>query len=458
MNVAIIIGVSKYATGNDLPACKNDARKVFEVISKSDKYSNILYLNADENSPDTKKALTTFVSNEKGKEVNELLFYYSGHGEFYKDDFFYLLSDFDSKKRNQTALQNSEVDQLFRSLSPALMVKVIDACQSGTSYIKENEVLQTYLQKTAQQSFKSCYFIYSSLNSQSSYAGVDISHFTASFLNAIRKEKGAAIRYKDVIDVILDDFEGDSQQTPFFVIQADFTEEFLIINDKLTEYFEGKAGSHTHQQISKESTLLQRIKEDASKYSNKEGALRALAKFRELVEGMRLKDDLGALYELNSTFSETYRQKPSKWPVQKWLKEHTNDFFAQPLYSMGFDDETGDDYTILDGFDLKVETDFNEISVDINATLPNLASYHCSIVFFLSKRQIRFFYCLNRYRDINFDERFLDTKNAAWITNVADFADENSLSGRFHEIKSKIEEVIEADLKSRFSSDDDSPF
>lgn len=147
MNVAIVIGVSKYSdVKNNLPGCKNDAEAMYTILQKTEKFTSILYINQEEASAETKELITNFFLEHKGKTIEEFFFYYSGHGEFLNDEFFYILSDFDAKKRNQTSLQNREVDDLIRTLAPNLVVKVIDACQSGTTYIKESNVLNKYWQ------------------------------------------------------------------------------------------------------------------------------------------------------------------------------------------------------------------------------------------------------------------------------------------------------------------------
>src|SRR5258708_5577999 len=119
MNIAIIIGVSTYThSSNNLPGCKNDANAILQILKKTDKYDDILYINNNEHSAETKELLSNFILKNKGAVINEVFFYYSGHGEFSNDEFYYVLSDFDPKKKNQTSLQNSEVDDLIRTLSP----------------------------------------------------------------------------------------------------------------------------------------------------------------------------------------------------------------------------------------------------------------------------------------------------------------------------------------------------
>lgn len=55
------------------------------------------------------------IAKYTGKEVEEIFFYVTGHGQFYDNEFYYLLSDFDKTKRKKTSLENTELDQMFRS-------------------------------------------------------------------------------------------------------------------------------------------------------------------------------------------------------------------------------------------------------------------------------------------------------------------------------------------------------
>ncbi len=76
MNLAIIIGVSKYKydTYSDLPACKNDAELFKSVLSDVKAFDDILYLNDNQEYHLINKAITSFVNGHKDKNVNELVF------------------------------------------------------------------------------------------------------------------------------------------------------------------------------------------------------------------------------------------------------------------------------------------------------------------------------------------------------------------------------------------------
>ena len=228
MNIAILIGVSNYKNGIiDLPGSKNDILQFDELIRNTKKYDEILSLSTETDSSNVKDKLASFINGKKGVEINELLFYFSGHGDFSNDEFYYILSDFSFDKRTQTSLENSELDNLIKSLTPKLVVKIVDACHSGVNYIKDIASIDSYIKSTSNQ-FHNCYFLYSSLNAQSSFQSNKFSFFTLSFINAVKHYQQKEIRYKDIIDYISDNFASFPEQTPFFVTQAEQLTHILV--------------------------------------------------------------------------------------------------------------------------------------------------------------------------------------------------------------------------------------
>jgi hypothetical protein len=123
MNIAIILAVSNYTNAaNYLPASKKDGEVIHAILTETKKYDKILTINNSESSARTKELLSNLFVECKGIKIDELFFYYSGHGEFSNDEFYYLLSDFDHKKKNQTSLQNNEIDDLIRTLNPQIVI------------------------------------------------------------------------------------------------------------------------------------------------------------------------------------------------------------------------------------------------------------------------------------------------------------------------------------------------
>jgi hypothetical protein len=52
----------------------------------------MLELRKDTSSAEVKTQLAQFISNFKGQSIDELFFYYSGHGDLFKDDFSFRIS------------------------------------------------------------------------------------------------------------------------------------------------------------------------------------------------------------------------------------------------------------------------------------------------------------------------------------------------------------------------------
>lgn len=453
MKLAIVIGVSNYSSSaNNLPGCKNDAEAVGEILKKTNNYDDILYINNNEKSAETKTQISNFVSKHKGDSIEELFYYYSGHGEFVNDEFYYVLSDFDTKKRNQTSLQNSEIDDLIRTLSPELVVKLIDACQSGTTYIKEGNVLNKYFNDT-KVGFKKCYFLNSSLNNQSSFQNDHISFFTLSFIKALKEHTTQDIRYKDIIDVISDDFIDNQDQTPFFVIQADYTEKFCTYSDALREYLNRVDTVFKQQESQKSpSTLLEMVKENAKDYINKEGADKVVEFLKNEFASFSFSEELKDLYKLNISFQKDYKSIPRLGVIATWLRQNKNEHFAKPIYEDEYDDEVGGVVEVITGFDLKFLTPFKSVKIDIIGLFPNLTSYQLCAVFLMSKKTLTLFYCVINYLDEGWDSRKLNKQDVNWIFTQAKVVDDNAVKLSIESIKKHIEDRIVEELKSKFES------
>lgn len=235
MRLAIVFGVSDYATQLGLPACKNDAEAIDEVLRKSGRYQDICLLTGNIAAAHGKKSIAEFVTKHHGQRVSELFFFFSGHGSRFDGDFWHIFSDFSSRTREATSLRNSELDGLIRNLAPELTVKVVDACFSGSQYIKNDEDVQPALEKSAKDaSLKKLYFLHSSSSSEESLAGPSYSIFTASVLQTIAGASGE-LRYRDLMAGVADDLAFQQVPKPTFVVQADNLETFVDVTKELSE-------------------------------------------------------------------------------------------------------------------------------------------------------------------------------------------------------------------------------
>lgn len=469
MNIAIIIGVSEYSKPeNNLPGCKKDAEIMYNILSKAEKFEDILYVNEYSPSATIKAQFTDFISKHKEDSIQELFFYYTGHGDFKNDEFYYILSDYDESRRNQTTLQNGEVDSLFKTLRPTLVIKVIDACKSGQAYVKDTEAVSKYFSET-QTRFNKCYFLNSSLRNQSSYQSADISYFTQSFVDSIKTHGITEIRYKDIIDYISDAFEGNSYQTPFFVIQAEYTEKFCYINEALKEYLQNLSilTPATVPKKNEEITLLERIQEDAAEYLTKDQTIELLEKIKDDIKRLAIPRELDKIFTLEVKFFEDYDVVINKDTIGKWLDDNKHEFFAKSKTKLVPKNQFGirsalrfnftsdvlldrNDYDVIrDGFDLEVEVPYKSIEITLNSKYPNVDGYTAIIVYLVSQKAIRFFYFITNVVSVNWDVKQIN-RNINWISSEYSMKDQTSIESGMKAIFQTLLAQVEEDLKEKF--------
>ncbi len=161
------------------------------------------------------------------------MFYFSGHG-YQNEEAYFILKDTDMSKIRSTSLGNDEIDDLIRDYQPKLWVKIIDACQSGLTYIKS--VDQTDMNIRTNKSFENCIFMSSSKKTQASMATQEYSLFTKVFVEAVlRLVEEEQIRYIDIQNYVSDVFSGEKMQTPFFVSQSDGRDIFANTTEELKQ-------------------------------------------------------------------------------------------------------------------------------------------------------------------------------------------------------------------------------
>ena len=107
MNIGIIIAISDYFDKkiNNLPACKNDANAMAELLRSDPKFGDILVINESTKAINVKDKVRGFVSKHQANDIEEIVFYYTGHGQLVNNEFCYLLSDFDFSRQKQTSLE-----------------------------------------------------------------------------------------------------------------------------------------------------------------------------------------------------------------------------------------------------------------------------------------------------------------------------------------------------------------
>src|SRR6202048_2850847 len=225
-NIAILVGNTEYVSLTNLDCCSADVAAMREMLDATEKYETIEIIeNADAN--DLKAKIRAAV--EKAKSPAELFFYYTGHGYSYEDEFFYCATNFDSKRPNETGLSTTDLHTFLRLANADLVIKIADACNSGTHLVKA----EIGLTPQNRQGFKNFIQISSCLDTQSSLTGHPLSLFTHKFRNAALSKTEGTVYYTDVIAALRDQFINNDAQIPFFVSQHTGREQFADDAHKL---------------------------------------------------------------------------------------------------------------------------------------------------------------------------------------------------------------------------------
>ncbi len=388
--LAVLVSVADYKGINKLPACRNDGEAMAALVTGVGVYDDYLRLSEDCDGARVKEELASFVKKHRGSAVEELFFYFSGHGDYDQEDYYYLLRDYDGKRRAQTSLQNTELDGLVRTLSPALTVKCVDACYSGQRYIKDPTALGTYLEKS-KGGLGSCYFLFSSHSDQESFQDDTMSLFTRSLITAVTEHAADRIRYKDLIDHISDDFGAGGVQRPYFITQAGFTEVFCEISAHLRSSLRqllGKAES-AHGQVSQGSStassqLVAAVAKDAERYVTLKEAEELLASLPTRIQ-LQLHGDavLKELFDF-ATALDASPYDPRRESVAAWLLSEGSTYHvrAQKPPSAGM-------IRFVEG---RAHADYISFEITAKPKFPNLEPLNMLVIPVISQVAMRLFY------------------------------------------------------------------
>lgn len=479
INLGIIIAVSDYSgDAKNLPACREDGAAIAHVLKTSGRFHDVLHIDADTIGTTVKQRLAEFAKTHKDKEIGEVFFYFTGHGEFIGDEFYYLLSDYQAKKRNQTSLENSELDGIVRALSPRLFVKIVDACHSGVSYIKTADDFRDYL-KAADKKFEKIYFMFSSQSEQFSYQNDKISYFTESILKSIFNHSSDTIRYKDVMSFVSDEFKEYDFQTPLFVTQADFTEILCEVTpslkDKLRVYIQEarEGGVAPAPEPSKARSLSLLLKADAAAYCSKEEASSVVEFLFSAIGGRPVAPELSGIFSIEVHAEQN--RPPSSSSIGRWLDQGKDErkYFARAArttetyknrvpknnFNVGLLSGLESNFTYVDaerevvsGFSFTTEMPFEHIRIRLVPELPNIAPEECYVVSLISRTHLRVFWAYRHFEYTDWDKA-VPMGKIEWSTAEVPLKDRQAIDKLIDRIETMFVQFVEAPLKAKWGLD-----
>lgn len=492
MKIAILIGVSEYITQNPLISCRNDVNLMNVLINEVEEYDEILLINEKTDSQNIKDELFGFIDKNKLRlekdnnlEIDELFFYFSGHGMTVDEEFYYITSDFEYSKLNTTTLKNTEIDNAIRRLNPKLTVKIVDACESGTRYVKDGNNKNLKYLDASSGKFKDCYFMYSSHDNQNSQANKDFSFFTRALVESIiNKSKFGNHRYSDILNYIADIFSDcPINQTPYFVSQASNLECFCTVTEnlkyKLNKFIldivsqENDIFSEEKENEGYSKNLYKLIKDDAENYCNSPDELiSALNHIREILMDIQIENmDINELYKLKIYFLEDIDDIDNIENVAKLIRDNKLNYFVDFKYEdrefkvkkpipFKFDFFNGGQQykeelvtkRVISSYSItENRIPYSMISIDLHPKLPNISKFNCSILFAFSKSKITFFYSFNEYMEISWGEYLLPS-NIVWMHSDKLIKDVEGIESTIKNIMSSCIDYVYKSLENKFIS------
>lgn len=329
MNIAVLIGISNYRLASPLPACEKDVAEMRRLLSATKKYDDVFCISTNTDAAPLKDTLRAFFArHQASKPVQEAFVYFSGHGT-YQEDVLLCCSDFDQGRPKSTAVTNEELDDLLRSVEPHVAVKVLDACQSGSQYIKD---MTPGFEKTLRDSrLKSFICMASSKTDQSSYATAECSFFTAHFIEAALSRAEGTVLYRDIQAALADAFVPTPAQTPYFVTQGTGLEVFAPVTPEMRALDAQRTAVRVTDQPG--NTLSPAITEQIQKldklYVSEEDASHAIQRARESLDRAAIPGPLvSQFYEKRVSFDAKLTNLPSRGQVatfadqQDWDKRY----------------------------------------------------------------------------------------------------------------------------------------
>jgi hypothetical protein len=399
-----------------------------------------------------------------------VFFYFSGHADFTGQELFYLLSDYEKKVQRRTSIENSELDSLLRGLKPSLAVKVIDACHSGIPYIKDSDAFKNYIKGTKEE-FNKCYFMFSSHQDQASYQNREFSLFTRSFGEAIAQHSTESIRLKDIIDFVSDAFLGNSLQTPFFVVQADFTEPFCQVDEALRQKLQRllsslPSGSEKPAKAEEGGSLVDLVSVESNKYCSQDEATNILEGLAEIVMVAAHPDEAKELYDVESKKLDDYSDVPDIDVVANWLHNNKHNLFIHVV--MDWKTERYLPTFFISPLQRPDETDYKTRRVRYPKTIrpatstpycfirlraipkfPNINATVCYIIPLVSETELRIFTGFGAYEKTGWTECEL-AGDINWNTRSMQLRDRDGIRSSVEKVLKDFWDFTLKPLKKRF--------
>ncbi|MCE5321341.1 MAG: caspase family protein [Bacteroidales bacterium] len=139
---AILVSVDNYKSEDisDLSFCNNDLKLIKNCMFKNLKLpkENILILGEEPNSSVTRSEILRAInfSQKISKDINTLIFYFSGHGTSYNKEGYLVTHDTEIDLPADTSIPISRIINEFKNTNIKNKLLIVDSCYSGIEFSK----------------------------------------------------------------------------------------------------------------------------------------------------------------------------------------------------------------------------------------------------------------------------------------------------------------------------------
>lgn len=347
MKLAILIASSEYNKYKPLNACKNDLELINSLLENSKEFSKILY-SLNEDASQVQNKIIDFVNEHKNKEIQQVFFYFSGHGYRSDKNYHFCFKNTDSQFLETTTINNDELDNYLRELSASVTIKIVDACYSGEHYIKNTENEDIIFTKN-KKGFKDLFFLYSSLSTEISEADQEHSKFTKLLIKAINSEISKnKISLATIWKYISDYSKKDLNHEPQIICQGGAltylfndinTIKSLIQNfEKTNDDFEQNTIDNSKQDNTENLSFFDQVYKQAQLYCDQPTALTKIHDFIQCITKIQFSKEINTLFDIHNEFSNFLYNSSF---IGEWLQKNqlTDDWLATVVYDTKIEEE-----------------------------------------------------------------------------------------------------------------------
>lgn len=461
MKIAVVIGISQYDNLDSLPACKNDAKKIHKLLKDTGEYARIDLQTENTTGRQIKTSLRTLFKDYNDKEIDEVFFYFSGHGSYESNTVFLCCSDFDPEHPSMTSISNQEIDDYIRNIRPKLAVKILDSCSSGEKYIKGTTRAEDDFKKVIKTTVLNHFICMASSGvDQSSYASDKMSDFTKSFIEGVISIEQGDILYRDIQDYISDAFRTNSEQTPWFVTQGTGLEVFAKVNTALKAFkssFEvgkGKIPEDLDTSIDAKIDETESIFVPLESVSKSLGELQSLLSPTEPQDSLvskyynyeiEFKEGLNSLADMGTIATWAYEKRWDKHffvdiEVEKerrrihpevslidYLSKATTTMYSSAMIPVKKEDKNKEPRYRIVEVPISIRSNhplaFEAIEIIAKPNRRSLKQFGAMISIVHSRTDVLVLSTTLEYKDVGWDERTIDASTANWKFEKFEWAD-----------------------------------